>query len=368
MSEGVVAITALIWLRAETKPFEQRSPLTPDAAARLVDAGFQVCVEAAPQRCFDDASYREFGCRIVETGSWPTAPREAFVLGLKELPDDDTPLTQNHIYFAHAYKQQTGWQDVLRRFKRGQGRLYDLEFLVDETGRRIAAFGYWAGYAGAALAIEAWCGQQKGKTPPLDPITASSDRGSLQENLKAALAQAARRPRVIVLGALGRSGRGAGDCAAELDLETERWDLEETRAGGPFPKILDHEIFINCVLLTEPIPPFITPEGINRPGRQLTVISDVSCDPNSAANPVPLYDQATTFDRPSLRILAGETPLDLIAIDHLPSLVPKEASEEFSGQLLPALLCLADLSDADGPQDGVWQRALQIFEEKSRGL
>ena len=368
-----MTISTEVWLRAETKPFEQRSPLTPDDAARLVEAGFRVFVESAPHRCFDDANYRERGCQITKAGSWPSAPRGAFVLGLKELPEDASPLIHNHIYFAHAFKQQTGWQDILRRFKRGQGRLYDLEFLVDETGRRIAAFGYWAGYAGAALAIEAWCGQEKGKTPPLDPITSSSDRRSLQNSLKAALAQAAlaqaaRRPRVIVLGALGRSGRGASDCAKELGLETTQWDLEETRAGGPFPEILDHDIFINCVLLTKPIPPFITLEGTARPGRRLTVISDVSCDPNSAANPVPIYDQATTFDRPSLRISAGEPPLDLIAIDHLPSLVPREASQEFSGLLLPALLCLADLSDADGPRDGVWQRALQIFEEKSRGL
>ena len=33
----------------------------------------------------------------------------------------------------------------------GGGTLYDLEYLTDETGPpRVAAFGYWAGYAGAA--------------------------------------------------------------------------------------------------------------------------------------------------------------------------------------------------------------------------
>ena len=53
--------------------------------------------------------------------------------------------------FGHAYKGQPAGQVLLRRFRDGGGTLYDLEYLTDETGRRVAAFGYWAGYAGAAL-------------------------------------------------------------------------------------------------------------------------------------------------------------------------------------------------------------------------
>ena len=37
--------------------------------------------------------------------------------------------------------------------------LYDLEFLTNDTGRRIAAFGYHAGHAGTALAIMNWAWQ-----------------------------------------------------------------------------------------------------------------------------------------------------------------------------------------------------------------
>ncbi len=35
-------------------------------------------------------------------------------------------------------KQQGGWDTVLARFPRGGGTLLDLEFLVDERGRRVA--------------------------------------------------------------------------------------------------------------------------------------------------------------------------------------------------------------------------------------
>ena len=55
-----------------------------------------------------------------------------------------------HIHFGHCYKNQDGWEQYLSRFIRGNGMLYDLEFLT-EAGRRVSAFGYHAGYAGATF-------------------------------------------------------------------------------------------------------------------------------------------------------------------------------------------------------------------------
>ena len=89
-------------------------------------------------------------------------PADAIIFGLKELPEDGTPLTHRHIMFGHAYKGQPAGRVLLKRFKAGGGTLYDLEYLVDEKGRRVAAFGYWAGYAGAAVSLKCWAAQQRG--------------------------------------------------------------------------------------------------------------------------------------------------------------------------------------------------------------
>ena len=51
------------------------------------------------------------------------------------------------------------------------------------------------------------------------------------------------------------------------------------------------------------------------------------------------------------------------SIDHLPSLVAREASIEFSRRLLPGLGTLDDRKNA-----GVWTRAEQIFYEKVEEL
>ena len=353
-------MTTHIWLRAETKPSEARTPLVPTGAAALLDKGFTLTIERSNQRCISDEAFSEVGCELAVEGSWTTAPRNAFVLGLKDLPATQSPLSHRHIYFGHVYKSQPGWRDTLQRFVQGGGSLYDLEFLVDDDNRRVAAYGYWAGFAGAAVAVKTWCQQQLSDTPqPISPYsTKQALLSDIQPQLDSAIDAAGKKPRIIVIGAKGRTGTGAVDLAKTLSLETTEWDIAETKAGGPFDAILEYDIFVNCVLVFSKIPPFITPESINKPVRRLSVVSDVSCDPYGELNPIPIYDTVTSFKAPTLRIIDGNRPLDLNAIDNLPSLLPSEASEDFASQLLPSLLQL------DNPNSGVWARALAVFNRK----
>ena len=151
-----------LWVRAEQRANEERVGLTPEGAAALVRAGIRVTVEESSVRAIGISGYRAAGCEIAPENSWPEAPAEAIVFGLKELPEDGTPLTHRHIMFGHAYKGQPAGRVLLKRFRAGGGTLYDLEYLVDEAGRRVAAFGYWAGFAGAAISLKAWAAQQKG--------------------------------------------------------------------------------------------------------------------------------------------------------------------------------------------------------------
>jgi saccharopine dehydrogenase (NAD+, L-lysine-forming) len=93
------------------------------------------------------------------------------------------------------------------------------------------------------------------------------------------------------------------------------------------------------------------------------VIADVTCDVTSPCNVLPIYDRAASWNRPVQRLCDDPRPLDIIALDNLPSLLPKEASAAFSAQLLPALLSLGCVAPA-------WQRCAQTFHEacKSTGL
>ncbi|NBE07155.1 saccharopine dehydrogenase [Paragemmobacter ruber] len=346
-----------LWVRAEQRPNEERVGLTPDGAAALIRAGIRVTVEQSSVRAIAIDGYRAAGCDIVAENLWPYAPADAIIFGLKELPEDGTPLTHRHIMFGHAYKGQPAGRELLKRFKAGGGTLYDLEYLVDENGRRVAAFGYWAGFAGAAVSLKCWAAQQRGGIA--GPVAKYPGRAALIADLTQELAGMAR-PRAIVIGALGRVGTGAADLCTQMGVAVTKWDMAETASGGPFPQVLEHEIFLNCILARPGCPVFVPATAKTAP-RKLTVIGDIACDPTSDFSPIKVYDRATDWAAPALRV-ADNPPLDVTAIDNLPSLLPVESSEDYAGQLLPSLRTLTDLSA------GVWGRAKAEYDRHSAGL
>ena len=339
-----------LWVRAEQRENEERVGLTPQGVAELMAAGITVTVEESRHRILPDSEYAETGCHMAPENSWPDASADAIVFGLKELPDDGTPLPHRHIMFGHAFKGQHAGQALLKRFKAGGGTLYDLEYLVDETGRRVAAFGYWAGYAGAAVSLKAWAAQQAGQICP--PVTTWPDKDALLSELNTDMA--GKTPSAIVIGALGRVGTGAADLCEAMGMHPTRWDMEETKSGGPFPEILNHDLFFNCILARPGTPQFVPTSALDTP-RALSVVGDIACDPDSDYNPIPVYGAATTWADPVTRV-AADPVLDVMAIDNLPSLLPRESSLDFAAQLLPSLKALDNLNE------GVWGRARQTFE------
>lgn len=356
-----------IHLRAETKPLEARAALTPRTSKALLDAGFEVYVEEGEQSFFQSSEYAAIGATIVPFESWKTAPADRIILGLKELPEESFPLVHEHIQFAHCYKQQTGWKEILRRFPEGKGTLYDLEFLENDEGRRVAAFGYYAGFAGAAVGVLDWAFKQTHEDsenlPGVSPYT--SEQELIHEvalKLQAALQKTGGRyPSCLVIGALGRCGSGALHFFRKVGIPEEllqKWDMAETARGGPFQEIADLDIFVNCIYLSKPIMPFINFDLLNKPDRKLRSIVDVSADTTNPHNPIPVYTVATVFNEPTVPVETTAGPkLSVCSIDHLPSLLPREASEFYSRDLLPYLLQLPQRDTAP-----VWVRAKKLFQ------
>ncbi|CAM3425183.1 saccharopine dehydrogenase [Paracoccus nototheniae] len=343
-----------LWVRAESRPNEDRTGITPKGVAALIARGLTITVEDSPNRIIATKAYASAGATIAPTGSWPTAPDDAIIFGLKELPADGTPLRHRHIMFGHAYKGQPAGRVLLERFRAGGGMLLDLEYLTDEEGLRLAAFGYWAGYAGAAVSLMAWAAQQAGGI--CAPVQASADRDLMLADLRARMDATGRpRPRAIVIGAKGRVGRGASDLLTAMGVAVTGWDMAETAHGGPFPEVLQHDIFINAIL-AHPGAPVFVPASAVAPGRALTVIGDVACDPDSDFSPIKVYDRTTSWDAPALRV-ADAPVLDVVAIDNLPSLLPLESSTDYAEQLLPVLAQLAD--GLTGP----WVRAAALYDD-----
>lgn len=337
------------WMRSETRGTERRAPITPGDAAALLRAGHEVSVERSAQRVFADEDYAQHGAdglTLVEPGTWPDAPDDAVVVGIKELPDAPDALRHRHLFFGHAYKGQEGAPALLERFRRGGGRLLDVEYLT-EGGRRVVAFGYWAGYVGAALGIL----QHRGLLPvPLEPM----ERRVLDRMLAESVDHTSR---ALVTGSRGRSGTGARDALTVAGVATTGWDVEETRDLDK-PALLAHDLLVNCVVATTSQTPFVTDADLAVPDRDLDVVADVTCDVTSDLNLIPVNTAITTWERPVRRVGDGSHPLDVIAVDNLPSLLPLEASEGYSADLLRQLLVLDEGSEAWTAADAAFDAAM----------
>ncbi|KAI9780267.1 MAG: Saccharopine dehydrogenase [Geoglossum umbratile] len=282
------------------KPLEHRSALTPTTTKALLDAGYIVNIERSPERIFDDSEFKNVGATLVPEGSWVDAPTDHIVIGLKELPVEDFPLKHTHVQFAHCYKNQGGWEDLA-----------------------------------AAWQLRHPAGE------PLPGVSSYANEGLLIGDVKEWLANGSRKaggklPQVLVIGA----------------------DSQER--SGPFSEIIESDIFVNCIYLASSIPPFVDMKSLESPSRKLSVVCDVSCDTTNPYNPIPIYTINSTFANPTVPVKVKQNPpLSVISIGHLPSLLPREASEAFSSALLPSLLQLKGRK-----KSRVWQQAEQLFSEK----
>ena len=346
-----------IFLRNETKKGEQRSPLTPSGVKLLVELGIKVVVETSITRVFSDQEYKSNGAEITNE-QWQLMPADVLILGLKELPLSDEPVEHTHIYFAHAFKGQEEAPQILKRFREGGGAILDIEFLKNEDERRVAAFGYWAGYVGAGLGLLGLAHYKK-ETKAFPQATPFANKDDFIATIQSAFADDLAQLNAMVMGASGRCGTGATDLLNAVGIVNKTlWDIDEyNQSTKPIMKIIEQDIFINCVYLTQDIPAMIDTSLLKQNNR-LRVISDVSCDPNSENNPIDVYHSITKMATPFVQADgSADFPVYVQAIDHLPTLLPRESSEEFAADLLPHIIDLCT-KDTLTP---VWKKALDLY-------
>lgn len=127
--------------------------------------------------------------------------------------------------------------------------------------------------------------------------------------------------------------------------------------GWPFHRDRGERHLRELRLPQRAYPPFIDKESLSSPKRKLSVVCDVSCATTNPNNPIPIYTENSTFSNPIIPLEGYANPrLSAISIDHLPRLIPREASEAFSDALLPSLLQLSDRKNAR-----VWKQAEELF-------
>lgn len=308
-------------LRAETHPFETRTPLIPTHLAAL-HPYFTVVVESSVTRCYSDEDYQKHGATIVPAGYWiPT--KHSYVVGLKGISDRAHP-TQTLLHFGHCFKGQEGWQETIANLQ--PCTFIDYEYMVD-SGKRALSFCEQSGKIGAYMALMAFYSRSIGKTIlPFD------------ENVyRTLLSTMEAKPTVLLIG-YGTVGKAA---KAVLDQFCISCTIVTSKEVVSKDMIHGHSILLHAIRLSDDPSicpaPFLTKDDLLSFG-QLSVICDISCDLGNPRNMLPIYDEYTTHVEPVRRL---QTHLDLIAISNLPSLEPIVSSDHFSSILvdyLPELL------------------------------
>lgn len=304
---------------------EFRTPLIPNDCKKCIDFGIIIYVEKSEQRCIPDKEYKENGCIIIEDFTVLELPKnETLVIGLKEL-DYGNPkiLPWCHLYFTHIFKNQVGSEEIIAKLESSGAILYDYEYFLNRKQKRIIAFGYWAGFIGTALGLIQY--YYKSINQNIKNLTPYKDASILFEEVEY-FKHFFRKINIGIIGVNGRSGRGTRFLLERLGISNFHG---YSRASDKGP-LKQHNIIINCIKLSPEDNNIFISDEILHEFNKLSVIVDVSCDINAKNNPIRLNYQATSFKEPVYKI---NDKLDIIAIDNLPSLLPKDSSEEFSSKL-----------------------------------
>jgi len=329
-----------LFIRKETYPNEHRTPLTPSDVGILIRSGFSVFVEKSEKRVYKDNEYEEEG-GILTKYSWNFPYyKSCLILGLKELENIEILDKHSHAFFSHSFKQQKKSNTILTLFSKTKSKLYDFEYFLNKEEKRIISFGFYAGCVGGVLGILQF---YKNLIVPLKPWNSFDQMiQQVKESKNSSL------PKIAIIGAKGRCGQGVQKVLELLDIPLSCLDRENCPST-----FKDYDIFYNCIKLEESYDQvwFHTKTEFTKP----LLIVDISCDVSKTNQPIQIYSENTTWDSP---VYSYNRLVDILAIDNLPSLLPRESSAYFSSILLSLLM--------NEEHSIVWKKALDIFMDVSK--
>ncbi|MCZ6649989.1 MAG: hypothetical protein O7D35_04910 [Acidobacteria bacterium] len=406
-----------IGILGETREGERRAALTPDDVAWLVKQGVPVLVEKNPQRIFTWQEYEQAGARLVTR-----AHDAGLLMGIKEPRIGDLMPGRIYSVFSHTIKGQDHNMPLLRAFLDGRITLLDYEAMVDGRGKRLIYFGRFAGICGMLDSLHCLGARLalRGLTTPLSLIRPAWQYASLEEartdlvRAREAIAgeglPLALSPFIIGVTGHGNVSRGAQEILDELDpveilprrmesftqheqaerhrifkivLEPEEklrrrdkgeFYMEEyladpDRFESNLDRYLPHlTLLIHTSYWDERYPRLVTKkllQELSRAGRlRLEMIGDLSCDirgsieitshATTSRDPVFTYDHIRDRETNGL---AGDG-ITVLAVDNLPTELPRDASRGFSSQIREyayqvATCGLAQGEESPGVQAGV---------------
>ena len=388
-----------IGIRHEDKyEFEKRTPIIPEHIGELsVRENIPFAVESSDKRIFTDNEYRNAGAEVTDN----LADCDV-IFGVKEMPEFFFQEGKTYLFFSHVIKGQPYNMPMLKKLIEKKATLIDYEKIENKNGRRLIFFGRYAGLAGMLNTL--WSTGQRlsvlGFNTPFHNLKQTHHYNSLEE-AKAAVREAGvqitskglpdeLKPLIILVTGNGNVSQGAmeilellpGDFITANELKRVEFDKNNEIvkvnllvSDYMIPKsertfelkhyiqnpeayystveeyLYDIDIIVNGIYWDHRYPRIITKNWLREREKsgslKLKVIGDITCDvhgsiectelPTPVEDPVFIYNPKTD----SFEMGFEGEGVAVMAVDILPSELPREASIHFSESLKPYLKDLA---------------------------
>ena len=362
-------------------PVDRRVPIIPEQAREIHELHPDVTVfcQKSDIRCFKDQEYEKNGISLTDDIS-----ECDILLGVKEVPVDELIVNKTYFFFSHTIKKQEYNRDLLRAILEKNIRLIDYECLTDLSGRRLIAFGRYAGIVGAYNGILTY-----GRRYNLFNLKRARDCFDLEE-LKSEYTKV-KLPKIkIALTGGGRVAKGAMEVLNGMDIRRvspeaflkERFDdpvytqLNARDYNGrkdgktfirsefyqkpddyhseflPFTRAAD--ILIAGAYWDPKSPVLFTKEDVLKRDFEIKVVADITCDIEgsipSTKKPAtiddPIYDYNPSEDKVETAF-SDEANITVMAVDNLPGELPRDASRDFGFELVNHVLPNLIYEDTD---------------------
>ena len=341
----------ILYIRNERNINEHRTPLIPLHIKDLINIGFIIYIQSSVHRIYTDLEYRQVGAIITDKCWHDTLFNEALIVGIKDFINLHKLSNHTHIYFSHSYKNQLNSEKILRLFAKSNSYIYDFEYFLNNDNKRIIAFGYYAGLVGAVLGLN----QYYNKLNKKSNINNLIPWNSYDDMISTVQLKVENKLSICIIGPNGRCGLGVQNILKELNLVYDVINKDDIINGDLINEgtLKKYDIVYNCILLDERYNTIWFDKNTNF--NKSIIIVDISCDYSKINNPILLYDNATNWIEP---VYNYNEFVDIIAVDNLPSLLPKESSDAFSLIFFNLLLEYAE------DTNNYWINNRNIFLEK----
>ena len=374
----------------ESRQDDNRTPLTPEQVSKLLKTydNLKILVQPSKTRCFKDNDYYKAGATLCEDIS-----TSDIIFGVKEVEVSHLIENKTYIFFSHLSKIQKDTnqatqgtpgmnkKELLREILKKNITLIDYENIRNDSGIRYLGFGRFAGIVGCYNTLNLNLNlERKIFLPRAFEI-------KKYEKIKEIINSQNFDKLKILLTGRGRAAKGAIEilehanfkqislkeylnkkyndpvfCNISAKEHVERNDnksySKEDFILNPnkyISKVKNYltktDIFIACHYWNPKFPKLFSLEEIKK-FKHLKIIGDITCDINGS---IPTTVRSTTIEKPYYSFDVNsfqETHLNkediaIMAVDNLPSELPRDSSEEFGkgvlSQVIPFLI-----TDDDG--------------------